>query len=112
MTDGGKIARRSTRAFADDFHPGHEKTSSELHGPTVRGREERISEMELPPSRESSVSSGPVTEFEMELRKGIEKYDISQEGMIHALRLLHLFGSYLVSCSGKWSSQSSKGEGC
>jgi hypothetical protein len=112
MTDRGKIARRSTRAFADDFHPGHEKTSGELHGPTVRGREEKICEMESPSSRESSVSSGPVTEFEMELRKGTEKYEVSMEGMTRALQTLHLFSSLFLSCQSNWSFQNFKGEDC
>jgi Tyrosine phosphatase family len=92
MTDGGKIARRSTRAFANDFHTGHEKASSELHSPTVRGREGKYSDMDSSSSCESSVSSGPLTEFEMELRKETGWYAASRESMAHALQIEHLFG--------------------
>lgn len=111
MADGGKVARRSTRAFADDVHPGHKKASSELHSPSVRGREEKISEMGSHSSRESSVSSGPVTEFEMELRKGPAKHEAPLEGTTHALRMLYLFSSLFVSCQNNLSFYNFEGNG-
>jgi hypothetical protein len=65
MTDGGKMARRSARVFADEYQLSQEKAPNEgCYSPAMRGRDEKQMERSL--SRGSSCSSVSLVNFEME----------------------------------------------
>jgi hypothetical protein len=79
MTDGGKIARRNGRPFAEEYDRPHEKKSPDTFAPVTREREEKKPEI-CPRSRESSFSTPLVPEFEMEPLKEDAQQEEESEG--------------------------------
>ena len=79
MTDGGKIARRSARVFADEYQPSQENAPNEGdYIPSIREWDEK--QMEKSRSRGSSCSSLSLINFEMDMYAEVASRDSGMDG--------------------------------
>lgn len=87
MTDGGKMARRSARVYADEYQPSQEKAPGEgSHILAIHERDEK--QMENSRSRGSSCSSLSLVNFEMDMYAEVASNDSSRDGKARLLSTL------------------------